>query len=287
MNVFKLILCDVREGILKNKRYIIIPLLSLFECMYADINLFRYKIYTNSKNPASLLDLLSEMFHGCDPITKTPDPNVVIELPYFWISVFVFSIFIGFDYMHNDLTQFGIQVLSRSRKRRMWWLSKCIWCILSGLWFYILYFGTILIYSFISGITINLDNNKEIFRCICDRSIVYFFNNIPDLSMSQKITLLLAPLAVICTLNMIQMLLCLFIKPMYSYMISIGLLMLGVLTDSPVAFSRSAMLTMNSWLMEKGYPLVTGLIICGLITLVSVTVGTLYFKRYNILPDKE
>ena len=28
-------------------------------------------------------------------------------------------------------------------------------------------------------------------------------------------------------------------------------------------------------------------ILCGLITLVSVTVGTLYFKRYNILPDKE
>ena len=147
MSAFKLILSDIREGILRNKRYILVPILCLFECMSADINLNMFKAYGGIKSPTTFLDLIAELFHGCDPITKAPDPSTVIALPYFWIALFVFAVFINFDYMHNDLTQFGIQVLTRSRKRGAWWGAKCVWCIASGVWFYVLFLLTALLFS--------------------------------------------------------------------------------------------------------------------------------------------
>lgn len=89
MSAFKLILSDIREGILRNKRYILVPILCLFECMSADINLNMFKVYGGIKSPTTFLDLIAELFHGCDPITKAPDPSTVIALPYFWIALFV------------------------------------------------------------------------------------------------------------------------------------------------------------------------------------------------------
>ena len=74
---------------------------------------------------------------------------------------------------------------------------------------------------------------------------------------------------------------------MYSYLISIGVLMFGVLDDTPAAFSRCAMTTRSDWFYEEAYPAMTGMWIClGLIAAVIIA-GALYFKRYDILPDKE
>ncbi len=287
MNAFKLILCDIREGIIRNKRYFLIPVLYLFEFMYADLNLNTYKTYGGVRSRTTFLDLMAEIFHGCDPIARTPNPDIMITLPYFWIAIFVFAVFVSFDFMHNDLTQFGIQVLSRSQKRSTWWGAKCVWCIASGIWFYALFLLTALIFCIINGYELQLTNTPDILNIIADRSIIYSFNGIPELSLLQKILMLLAPMAVICTLNMIQMLLCLFCKPMYSYLIIIGILLFGVLADTPVAFSRCAMTTMNNWFFEDGYPIVIGLAVCVLLTVAAMLIGTLYFKRYDILPDKE
>lgn len=287
MSAFKLILSDIREGILRNKRYILVPILCLFECMSADINLNMFKAYGGIKSPTTFLDLIAELFHGCDPITKAPDPSTVIALPYFWIALFVFAVFINFDYMHNDLTQFGIQVLTRSRKRGAWWGAKCVWCIASGVWFYMLFLLTALLFSVLNGYDITFTNTPDILTITADRSVVYLFKGAPDLTVLQRVWLLLAPMLVLCTLNMLQMLLCLFCKPMYSYLISIGVLMFGVLDDTPAAFSRCAMTTRSDWFYEEAYPAMTGMWIClGLIAAVIIA-GALYFKRYDILPDKE
>lgn len=45
MSVFKLWLCDIREGIFKNKRYTIVPFICIFECMYAHMSINSYQLY--------------------------------------------------------------------------------------------------------------------------------------------------------------------------------------------------------------------------------------------------
>lgn len=287
MNVFKLLLCDIREGIFRNKRFIIVPFLCIFECLYASMNINAYKGYYEIYSKTTFLDLMTEIFHGCDPIAKNPNPDIKIEIPYFWLAVFIFAVFIGFDYMRNDLTQFGIQVLSRIQKRSKWWLAKCVWCLMSGVWFYVLFLLTALIFCIINGYGFGFTGNLEIINVLANRSVIYTYIGISELNIFQGVSILIAPIFVICTLNMIQMILCLFLKPMYSYLIIIGVLLFGILTDIPIAFSRCGMLTFSNCFFQDGYQTELGFVICLTLITGSILIGNLYFRRYDILPDKE
>ena len=287
MSVFNLILNDIREGILKNKRFIIIPILCIFECMHAHMNINTYKKYYDIHEQTTFLDFIAEIFHGCDPISKISNPDIKIEIPYFWLAIFIFAVFVGFDYMHNDLTQFGIQVLSRTRNRRSWWISKCVCSLVSSIWFYMIFILTAIVFSLINGYSLDFANVSSIINVLADKSVIYTFVEVSDLNKLQGVCMLLSPLLVICTLNMLQTTLCLLIKPMLGYLTIICILLLGILTDMPLAFSRYGMITFNNWFYEEGYQMIIGLGICLIIIFVSILIGTAYFKKYDILPDKE
>ncbi|MCD7811036.1 MAG: hypothetical protein LUG91_04170 [Ruminococcus sp.] len=287
MNVFKIVLCDVKEGIIKNKRNIIIPFLCFLQCLYAQINVDFYKEYYGISGKTSQLDLLTEIFHGSDPIGKNLNPDIKIVVPYLWLSIFAFAVFISFDYMHNDLTQFGIQILSRTKKRRVWWISKCIWCYSSSLWFYFLFIFFSAVFCIANGYDVFRTGNIETINVIADRSVIYEYIGIDHLSALYMLSIICTPLIVICTLNMLQMLLCLFIKPMYGYLIIIGLIIIGILTDAPIAFTRMGMVTFNNNYFNEAYDDFFGLWICIAINIICIIIGTLYFKRYDIIPDKD
>lgn len=287
MNVFNIQLCDIKEGIIKNKRNIIIPFLCVLQCMYANLNINMFKKYHGVHRKTSLLDLLAEIFHGCDPIGKNPNPDIKIVIPYLWFSLFAFAVFISFDYMYNDLTQFGIQILSRAKRRTSWWASKCIWCYESSIWFYFLFVFTAFVFSFANDYEILHLNNTEIINVIADRSVIYDYVGITEIKVLHILSIIFSPLIAICTLNMIQMILCLFIKPMYGYFIIIGLLVIGIITDSPLAFTRIGMVTFSNTYFDNAYSTTEGLWICIAINILCMIIGKLYFKIYDILPDKD
>ena len=287
MNVYKIIMCDIKEGIIKNKRNIIIPLLCILQCMYAHLNINMFKEYNDIKSNSSLLDLFTEIFHGCDPVGQNINPDIKIIVPYLWFSIFVFAVFISFDYMHNDLTQFGIQILSRTSKRRFWWISKCAWCYLSSIWFYSIFAITTVVFAIINGYDIFGTNNVETLNILADRSVVYSYIGIAQLSLKHILSILLMPLIVISALNMIQMLLCLFIKPMYGYLLIIGVVTFGIISDSPVAISRIGMVTFNNMYFESAYNEVMGILICTAINIICIIIGTVYFKKYDIIPSQD
>lgn len=74
---------------------------------------------------------------------------------------------------------------------------------------------------------------------------------------------------------------------MYGYLLIVGILILGILTDIPLAFSRCGMITFSDYFFEDGYHISIGLAICLILIMASILIGTLYFKKYDILPDKE
>ncbi len=287
MNVCKMLACDINEGILKNKRYIVAPLLAILECLYAHINISSLKSYRDVTQTSSIIELIAEIFHGCDPIAQNTNPDIKIAIPYLWFAIFVFAVFISFDYMHNDLTQFGIQILSRSKKRIEWWFSKCLWCILSSVWFYFLFFITIVLFGVVNEYSIMPSEDPEVLNIIADQSVMYSFVGIAVTSCTVHLKLLFLPLLVIITLNVIQMFLTLFIKPMHAYLLIVGLLTVGILTDVPIAVSRLSMVTFSRIFYENGYNEEIGLIICFILIVSLIVGGGLLFKRYDILPDRE
>lgn len=286
MNVSKIIICDFKNGIIHNKRYFLVPILIFFECMYID-NLIRSISFGKSLGIPTILDLFVLVFCGCDPVSKLPKDNAVPDLPYFWIAIFIFAVFSGFEYMHDDLTQFGTQIITRCKKRRTWWSSKCIWCIVSSLWFYILTLLTILLYAALHGYEFVLDNNHTITNTFAESSLTYKLASDNNIGLFNKICLIIAPYMVICALNMIQMVLCLYLKPIFSYIAPSIIIMAATYTDSPIAFTRCGMLLYNQDYLENGYSTCIGIIICLLIIMISIIWGGAYFKSANILPDKE
>lgn len=286
MNVCKLMCCDIYQGIIKNRRFLVVPILCFFECMYND-NLLAILSNGSSFGKITIFDLFTLVFRGNDPISKLPKDNSLMELPYFWIAIFVFAVFIGFEYMHNDLTQFGTQILTRCRKRESWWLSKCIWCIAATVWCYILIIGTIFLYGVLHDFILTPENNYKLTDVLTNESVVYESASCKSIGIMDRLCIIIAPLTVILALNMIQMTLCLVIKPVYSYIISVVLIIAGTFSDSQIAFTRSAMVLYNMNYLKKGYNTHVGIIICLTITALCMIIGGIYFKKTNILPDKE
>ena len=189
--------------------------------------------------------------------------------------------------MHNDLTQFGMQILSRTNKRRFWWISKCAWCYLSSIWFYLVFTLTAFIFAVLNNYDVFAVDNVDTLNILADRSVIYNYIGISELSSKNVLSILFMPLIVISTLNMIQMFLCLFIKPMYGYLLIIGAVTFGIISDSPLAISRTGMVTFNNMYFENAYNEKIGLIICILINIICVITGTIYFKKYDIIPNQD
>lgn len=286
MNVSKMIVCDLKNGIIHNRRYLFVPVLMFFECMYSDNFLRMISVGREFGNP-TIFDLFTIVFRGCDPVSKLPKENGLPNLPYFWIAVFIFAVFCGFDYMHDDLTQFGTQVITRCKRRHTWWNSKCIWCITSSLWFYLLTLLAINLYGALHGYEFVAENNYIITNTLAESSPIYKFSYAENISAFNRICFIIAPFMVICALNMLQMVICLFIKPIYSYIVPAVIIMFATYTDSPIVFTRCGMILYNRDYYADGYSTHTGIVICLIIVLVSFIIGGVYFKKANILPDKE
>ena len=284
MNVFKILICDIKEGILKNKRFIAAPLLALFVCMSAHTRIaFFYDSYEFGSKP-TLFNLMLEAFRGSDPLSKIREMHAPI--PYMWLSIFIFSMFTVLDYAYDDISNFGMQIISRTGKRASWWQSKCVWSVLSGIYYYGLFLLTVILFAALNDYSLSFNDNALISDLIANCSSYYTYKAAEVISGTELLLFILSPLIVICTLNIFQMTLSLFIRPLYSFFITLGILLLSAFTDGLFIFPRSAMLPFTSHYHQNAYSMKAGLIVCGAIILLSVAVGRIWFRRYDILPSK-
>lgn len=285
MNVFKILLCDIREGTLKNKRFIAAPLIALFVCMMAHT---RIGFFSDSFEPGikpTLFNLLIEAFRGSNPLSKIREMHAPI--PYIWLSIFIFSMFTVFDYAHDDISNFGMQIISRTGKRASWWSSKCIWVMLSGVYYYGLFLLAMLGFAAINGYSMSFKDNTIFSDLLANCSAYYTYKNIEEVCGMELLLFILSPLIVICALNIFQMMLSLFIKPVYSFFLTLGLLLLSAFVDWSAAFPRTAMMTFSSHYQQNGYSIKIGCIVCIAVIMVSVIIGRIWFNRYDILPQKD
>jgi len=284
MNVFKLLLCDLKEGTFKNKRFLVVPILALFECMSAHIRVAFICDMYQGKTTATIYNLFTEIFHGCDPLSKVREMHMPI--PYMWLSVFIFSMFTVFDYAHDDISNFGVQIISRTGKRSSWWLSKCIWSLLSGVYFYLIFMITITVFASMNDYFLSFADNTLLTDLIANSSVYYTYKNIEVVTGTELFFTFISPLVVICTLNIMEMTFSLLIKPLYSFFVTFGILLLSVFVDWQIIFPRSAMVLMNTNYFNNGYNMKLGLVVCIFVILLSVVVGEIWFSRYDILPLK-
>ena len=84
-----------------------------------------------------------------------------------------------------------------------------------------------------------------------------------------------------------QMTLSLWCKPLYSFLLTIGLCMLSMAADFTWLFSRMGMVLYHDCFFLDGYSMQMGTVACIAVILLCVAGGGIFFQFYDILPDKE
>lgn len=263
MNWLKLLRHDFRGGLLR-WRYCAALLLFAIPCFQS-----RSLIGTGS-----WMDYLLGCFKGLPPQMSLD----TFSFPIQWFLVMAGSLFVNLDYPLNDLTRAGQQVIIRSVSKRGWFLSKCAWNLLSCAVYILLGALTALVFALATGGSITFTSTPA-FR---ENILEIYGTNAPTAAQT-LIAAVGLPLLTLIALNMLQMVLCLLIKPVFSFLICVSLLVVSLFWASPYVPGNGAMVLRSSLLTEGGQEPVTVLLACFAVIGICIIVGMIRFNRMDHL----
>lgn len=238
-------------------------------------------ILASREETGTWMDFLFYLFKGIEPVSNLNSMEQM-QLPISWLLIIGGCLFLNLDYLLQDLTSAGQQVLVRCNSRKAWYLSKCFWNTTSCLVFFLVGIGMILIVSLLAGAEIKLIDTPTI------TFDLLMLHNPVTLTSAQAICIaLFLPLLTLVTINQIQMTLSLFVKPILSFLICISLLVIAVYASTPFTIGNGAMVIRSSYLSESGVDPGIACEVCIVVYLACVVLGTIRFKHTDILGIEE
>ena len=207
MKFIKVLWFDLKNGYFKGVSCYIFP---LFIAIIGFFELHRRIAIWGTE--VALGDYWMYLYGGMkEYIPTTGNP---FQFPTMWIAVFLFSSFAVLNYPMKDLQNMGTQILVHVQGRTKWWISKCLWNVLST----VLYHGIILLVLVI--------------LCICFQEPLSFEAHADSIAtmfglwVSEfrgggviPIAVILTPVILSIAINLLQMVLLLFTKPVFSFLV--------------------------------------------------------------------
>ncbi|MBQ7344634.1 MAG: DUF2705 family protein [Oscillospiraceae bacterium] len=271
MNWLKLLRYDLRNGVLR-WRYLCVPVVFWPVCFSSWVMIY------NSGNVGSWMDYLMGCFKGVAPVYSVDE----LAFPIGWFLVMAGCLFLNLDYPMNDLTEAGQQVIIRCVDKKGWFLSKCVWCLVSTGAYVALGALTALVYALISGGSADLVNTPQV------TLEALWMGTARPLEMGQAVmAALVLPYLTLAALGMAQMALSLVIKPTISFLICVSALVMAMFIDSPYMIGNGAMVIRSALLDEGGQDPVQAAVACLVIIGLSMILGILRFQRMDHLRYEE
>lgn len=225
------------------------------------------------------MDHLCNLFSGMQPYN--PASGNPFQVPVLYLAVNVFVAFTIGNYPVNDLYDYAPQVLIRTKDRSRWWGSKCLWNVASVGLFYLVLFGVTLGVTIFTGGKLSLQASGDI--------LTEFFG--VTLEAVDNGALILAvftlPLLTSIAFSLVQMTVMFCIKPIYSYLLVVVLLVASAYLMTPLMPGNYAMLWRNQVWCEDGISTVVAIVVDVMISLVAVLAGYVCFKQKDILDKSE
>ncbi|WP_100066079.1 hypothetical protein [Miniphocaeibacter massiliensis] len=281
MKFIKNVIFDIKYGTLKNVKLFLMPII-IAVLIFVDI-------FNNSKmvseiaefsSKISLGDFIFYTYGGIEEYIPSPDNPFVF--PVVWMVIYLSISFILLNYPVKDMHSVGSQILLRSNSRVNWWLSKCMWNVLST----IIYHGIILfIFILLCSIKkiplineVNLDLQWVLLKFRSD----VIMNNLVIIPIKIFVNILLLSIFI----NLLQMTMSLFIKPVFSFLAVAIIMLSSSYLLSPVMVGNYGMFLRYNWIYEGGVSFNTGVIVLVCLIFTTVVIGLIRFKKYDIL-DKD
>ena len=280
MNLIKQVTNDIKQGLISEYfKYLlafgVMIFLSLSFVMSVKNGVAVNRIDTSSM---TITDIFMNFFKGMKPYD--PNSNSQFDMPTAYILLNVLLAFIIGNYPMNDLLGFGKNVLVRSRDRASWWISKCIWNVISVIVFYSILFIIILITCAVFG-KLSFEPTVSICSKITGIDITQKTTYV-DIGML-LFTLYCIPIVTSLALSMFQMTMAFITSPIISYTFIIAILVGGAFYDNPFVPGNYFMLIRNEILLKGGYHTFAAIFEDCVIFIVSVLVGYIYFKKFDII----
>lgn len=211
-----------------------------------------------------------------------PAPGEPFQIPFLWLINHIGILYFTLHYMHDDLEGFGQQMILRSGSRPGWWHSKCIWNVVAVLAFYLIAWGTIFLWASFQGAlwSMKISPFMPDLMVAGPRQIFEF-----TWEVALEITLL--PLLVTMSMSLVQMLLCLVIRPTFSYILSVIVMISSAYYLSPALLGNYAMALRSDKVVTNGVPLTLGIVYSLVLIVLSVVLGSFIFHKTNILSKEE
>lgn len=271
---FKLIKYDLRIGIARAyKKYLVTAVIFLVLCVDFLLNLNRASVNYGVDPSFTISDIALYCFAGMEP-----------HLSFYlassrWMLIYIVLFYITLSYPHKDLTEFGQNILIRSGSRSLWWLSKCIWCIVNVIIFFATAFLVITISGFIAGGKPSLQVTEIMTQ------IIY----VSDMQESPYNLLypfiFILPLVVSIALCLLQTSLALLIKPLYSFAVMVTIMIASVYYFSPFMLGGYTMPIRSDVFALNGLDFWTGFIFSAVVMLFSIFIGLLLFRQRDIMKN--
>lgn len=273
MKQYKLYLHDIRCGVFRWRYLVAALLFSLSGLHFWDILRFE-------SEKATWMDFMIYIFKGSETFNLSTSEQ--LKLPISWIMVIGGCLFLNLDYFLNDMTATGQQILFRCNSRKGWFISKCVWIILSCIFYYGIGMIATLLLTISVGGDLSMVNNPVLTQGL------YLLSEPIELTSCEGICIgIILPLLTIIALCMMQMTLSLFVKPIFGFLTCICSLVLAVYVNSPFIIGNGAMTLRTALQSEGNMDLLAAGITCIGVTGLSIVIGTLRFSSMDILGIEE
>ena len=280
MKFTKLLYFDVRNGICKNAGLILAPF-TIALISFADFSRKFYPLALADPSASDAIPTYADhiMYIYGGMAQYIPNPAEPFQFPARWMVWFMSLLFFLSSYAYNDMQTLGIQILTRSGSRRVWWLSKTLWCFFGTLVFHAVLWLTVCIGCLATKAELSLTLHTDI---IC-RLFQTFSTGTAIGEIQISLLALLLPAVVSFSLCLCQMTLSLFIKPTLSFLTMAVAAILSAYLFSPVLLCNYAMPIRTEWFMSNGVNVHTGYVYAASFVLFLIALGATIFDSYDMI----
>jgi len=275
-NFLRLLHNDLKYGTKSNFIKFVIAFLFTVTCC-----MFFYKIVAikaaseKVKELPGLYDYIVYVLGGMKEYVQTNEKT--FDVPVIWAT---FQLLVGFavlTYPVKDLEGRGMAILVNSENRRNWWFSKCIWTIIQVLSIYAIIWAGIMASFVVIG-----DYSFALNQDICVEMVG------TSLKSTSGLILFAIVLPVISSIMfaLVQMSLSLIIGPIFSLTFVFAYQVISSYVMSAFLLGNYSMILRCNLFVKNGVSPNIGIIAELCISAIFVIVGSIYFKKYDVL-EKE
>lgn len=273
MRFAKVLWFDLKNGWLKVPQFFLYPVfLSIFSFMEV-----RRKTFFLDEEPG-IGDYWMHLYGGMREYI--PEPGNAFVFPAIWMILFLLGSFLVLHYPLQDLHSVGTQILIRTKGRSSWWLSKCCWNVIASF----TYHGMILLTLILLCAVFQVPFRWELTTSAITSMFGLFVDEVPTGGVPYLVLVL--PIVLVLSLNLFQMFLTLFMKPIFSFLCSSAMFLVSAYWMSPIALGNYGMVLRMNWATEGGVDPEKGILIFLVIGMVSVVGGLIRFRRMDIINEQ-